>query len=159
MPDPCSRAGCRRPRSRPPAGTPRWTVTTTARHHAIDYVEITVTDLARATGFYTAAFGWAFHDYGPGYAGIMAGLLAAQRPDGSLPMATSVDVDRELSTASSVAHTDLAFMPQPLREVTSRPVRTARRCKSWYFISVLSARSRVTYRPKRSRNATSGGAC
>jgi predicted enzyme related to lactoylglutathione lyase len=39
-------------------------------HHAIDYIEITVTDVAEAKRFYAAAFGWAFNDYGPGYAGI-----------------------------------------------------------------------------------------
>lgn len=44
-------------------------------HHAIDYIEFTVLDLAEAKRFYTAAFGWAFTDYGPTYAGI-------QRPGG-----------------------------------------------------------------------------
>ena len=39
-------------------------------HHAIDYVEITVRDLAEAKRFYSDAFGWAFTDYGPAYAGI-----------------------------------------------------------------------------------------
>lgn len=39
-------------------------------HHAIDYIEITVTDVAEAKRFYGAAFGWAFNDYGPDYAGI-----------------------------------------------------------------------------------------
>ncbi|MBF6098968.1 VOC family protein [Nocardia cyriacigeorgica] len=45
------------------------------RHHAIDYIEITVTDLAAAKRFYTEAFGWQFNDYGPAYAGI-------RNPDG-----------------------------------------------------------------------------
>lgn len=40
------------------------------QHHAIDYIELTVTDVAKAKHFYTAAFGWLFNDYGPGYAGI-----------------------------------------------------------------------------------------
>ena len=40
------------------------------RHHAIDYVELTVTDLAAAKRFYADAFGWGFTDYGPAYAGI-----------------------------------------------------------------------------------------
>ncbi|GAC70585.1 hypothetical protein GS4_37_00120 [Gordonia soli NBRC 108243] len=40
------------------------------RHHAIDYLELTVTDLAAAQAFYAAAFGWTFNDYGPEYAGI-----------------------------------------------------------------------------------------
>jgi hypothetical protein len=41
-------------------------------HHAIDYIELGVTDLALAKEFYAAAFGWAFNDYGPDYAGIIA---------------------------------------------------------------------------------------
>ncbi len=39
-------------------------------HHAIDYIEISVTDVAAAKKFYAAAFGWEFNDYGPDYAGI-----------------------------------------------------------------------------------------
>ncbi|SOD93190.1 hypothetical protein SAMN06272739_0211 [Blastococcus haudaquaticus] len=39
-------------------------------HHAIDYVELTVTDLAEAKRFYRGAFDWEFTDYGPAYAGI-----------------------------------------------------------------------------------------
>ena len=39
-------------------------------HHAIDYIEISVTDVAAGKAFYTAAFGWSFTDYGPDYAGI-----------------------------------------------------------------------------------------
>jgi uncharacterized protein len=38
------------------------------RHHAIDYVELTVSDLEQAKRFYTQAFGWRFNDYGPEYA-------------------------------------------------------------------------------------------
>ena len=40
------------------------------RHHAIDYIEIPVTDLDLAKRFYAEAFGWQFNDYGPTYAGI-----------------------------------------------------------------------------------------
>jgi hypothetical protein len=39
-------------------------------HHAIDYIELRVTDLPEAKRFYTDAFGWRFTDYGPTYAGI-----------------------------------------------------------------------------------------
>jgi uncharacterized protein len=39
-------------------------------HHAIDYIELAVSDVAEAKRFYGAAFGWAFNDYGPDYAGI-----------------------------------------------------------------------------------------
>ena len=42
------------------------------RHHALDYVELTVTDLEQAKRFYTQAFGWRFNDYGPEYAGIQS---------------------------------------------------------------------------------------
>ena len=42
-------------------------------HHAIDYIEFPVLDIQAAKRFYTAAFGWAFTDYGPGYAGIRGG--------------------------------------------------------------------------------------
>jgi predicted enzyme related to lactoylglutathione lyase len=40
------------------------------RHHAIDYIEISVTDVDAAKAFYGSAFGWGFNDYGPEYAGI-----------------------------------------------------------------------------------------
>ncbi len=40
-------------------------------HHAIDYIEFSVRDLAAAKRFYSDAFGWTFRDYGPDYAGIV----------------------------------------------------------------------------------------
>ncbi len=43
------------------------------RHHAIDYIELTVLDMAEAQRFYGEAFGWTFRDYGPDYAGIKGG--------------------------------------------------------------------------------------
>jgi len=39
-------------------------------HHAIDYIEFTVRDMAAAKRFYGQAFGWTFNEYGPDYAGI-----------------------------------------------------------------------------------------
>ena len=42
----------------------------THTHHAIDYVEIAVRNLAESKAFYAAVFGWEFNDYGPAYAGI-----------------------------------------------------------------------------------------
>jgi predicted enzyme related to lactoylglutathione lyase len=39
-------------------------------HHAIDYIEFSVTDMAKSKRFYEAAFDWRFNDYGPTYAGI-----------------------------------------------------------------------------------------
>lgn len=46
------------------------------RHHRIDYLELTVTDLSAAKAFYGSAFGWEFIDYGDAYVGIRGG------PDG-----------------------------------------------------------------------------
>lgn len=39
-------------------------------HHAIDYIELAVTDMDAAQAFYQAAFGWSFTHYGDAYAGI-----------------------------------------------------------------------------------------
>lgn len=57
------------------------------QHHAIDYLEFTVSDMEAAKRFYATAFGWRFTDYGPGYAGIQgegreAGGLALGEPAG-----------------------------------------------------------------------------
>ncbi len=41
-------------------------------HHSIDYVELPARDLAATRGFYEKAFGWAFNEYGPQYAGIQS---------------------------------------------------------------------------------------
>ncbi|AYJ50453.1 VOC family protein [Rhodococcus sp. P1Y] len=43
---------------------------TTNQHHRLNYIELTVTDLAAAQAFYADAFGWEFNAYGPEYAGI-----------------------------------------------------------------------------------------
>ncbi len=57
----------------------------------IDYIEFNVADLARARGFYAAAFGWTMTDYGPDYCGFADGRLegglttqGALRPGGPL---------------------------------------------------------------------------
>lgn len=39
-------------------------------HHGIDYVELSVTNMAESKRFYEAAFRWEFIDYGPDYAAI-----------------------------------------------------------------------------------------
>ena len=39
-------------------------------HHAIDYIEFSVTSMSEAKRFYGSAFEWQFNDYGPDYAGI-----------------------------------------------------------------------------------------
>ena len=42
-------------------------------HHTINYIEISVTDMAEAKRFYNEAFDWEFNEYGPDYAGIRRG--------------------------------------------------------------------------------------
>ncbi|WP_250008415.1 VOC family protein [Actinoplanes sp. M2I2] len=77
---------------------------TTHQHHALDYIEFTVGDLAEAKRFYAEAFGWQFTDYGPGYAGIRrpgpgggeVGGLSAGEPvgvGGPLVLLFSSDLD------------------------------------------------------------------
>lgn len=75
------------------------------RHHAIDYIEFTVRDLAEAKEFYERAFGWNFNDYGPEYAGIqgddgeVGGLHQTPelRNGGPLVVLYSADLDASLS--------------------------------------------------------------
>ncbi|HTV24717.1 MAG TPA: VOC family protein [Polyangiaceae bacterium] len=60
------------------------------QHHAIDYIELTVTDMAAAQRFYAAAFGWRFNDYGPGYAGIQGSVAGGRGEVGGLRLDTTL---------------------------------------------------------------------
>ena len=78
----------------------------THTHHTLDYIELAAPDVAAAKGFYAAAFGWEFNDYGPEYAGIrnadgsdeVGGLTAGATPStkGVLVLVYSDDVDASL---------------------------------------------------------------
>lgn len=59
-------------------------MTSEPTHHSINYVELTVTDLAAAKAFYADAFGWRFVDYGPEYAGIVSATGAGEEVGGLL---------------------------------------------------------------------------
>ena len=82
-------------------------------HHAIDYIEFTVRDLAAAKLFYAAAFGWRFTDYGPEYAGIqgpdgeVGGLWQApeMRLGGPLVVLYSTDLEASLAAVRSAGGT------------------------------------------------------
>ncbi len=73
-------------------------------HHAIDYIELSVTDISDAKRFYGRAFGWTFEDYGPDYAGIagrdkeMGGLRVVDEvaPGGPLVVLFSEDLEETL---------------------------------------------------------------
>lgn len=74
------------------------------KHHAIDYIEFTVSDMAEAQRFYSAAFGWSFKDYGPAYAAIegegadAGGLMLGEVRTGG-PLVVLYSDDLELSLA------------------------------------------------------------
>jgi predicted enzyme related to lactoylglutathione lyase len=75
------------------------------QHHAIDYIEITVTDVAAAKRFYGAAFGWTFADYGPDYAGIQGdgrevGGFAQGTPTRGGPLVVLFSKDLEATLAA-----------------------------------------------------------
>lgn len=84
-------------------------------HHAIDYTEFTVRDLAEAKRFYTAAFGWQFTDYGPTYAGIqgegreVGGMAQTDdlRPTGggALPILYSDDLEASVEAVTAAGGT------------------------------------------------------
>jgi uncharacterized protein len=51
----------------------------------IDYVELSVADLARSKAFYAGAFGWRLTDYGPTYCGFSDGRLEGGFTTGQTP--------------------------------------------------------------------------
>ena len=84
-------------------------VTGAHQHHAIDYVELPVTDLAAAERFYAEAFGWRFTSYGPAYSGIrgdgdaeVGGLRLAEevRRGGPLVLLFSADLDASVEAVA-----------------------------------------------------------
>jgi uncharacterized protein len=76
-------------------------------HHAIDYIELNVSDLDSAKEFYAAAFGWTFNDYGEAYAGIrspdgegeVGGLNPAGQPTPGGPLVLLYSDDLEATVA------------------------------------------------------------
>ncbi|MEE9382895.1 MAG: VOC family protein [Nannocystaceae bacterium] len=78
---------------------------TVHKHHAIDYIEFGVADMAEAQCFYRAAFGWSFKDYGPTYAGIegerkeMGGLCTSSELRNGGPLVVLYSKNLESSLA------------------------------------------------------------
>jgi uncharacterized protein len=87
----------------------------THTHHAIDYIEIAVTDMGAAKSFYGAAFGWSLVDYGPEYAGIqgdgkeMGGLRldGEVRAGGPLVILYSEDLESSVDAVTAAGGTVL----------------------------------------------------
>ncbi|HEY1961050.1 MAG TPA: VOC family protein [Rhizomicrobium sp.] len=86
----------------------------------MDYVEFSVSDLARTKAFYAAIFGWEFTDYGPEYASFVDNGLgggfrsdAPPRPGGPLMVFHVDDLAAALARAkkagASIAKPIYAF--------------------------------------------------
>ncbi len=76
-------------------------------HHAIDYIEFTVTDMKRSQEFYSRAFGWKFTDYAPVYAGIQGpdrelGGFAVGTPTPGGPLVVLYSQDLEATLAAVI---------------------------------------------------------
>ena len=75
-------------------------------HHAIDYIEFTVRDVAEAKRFFAEAFAWRFTDYGPDYAGIqgegreLGGLAKREGERGQGPLVVLFSQDLDASVAA-----------------------------------------------------------
>lgn len=80
-------------------------------HHAIDYVELSATDLAATRAFYGAAFGWELNDYCPDYTGFaipgsdreMGGFEADPADRVGSPLVLLYSDDLDASAAGVVA--------------------------------------------------------
>jgi uncharacterized protein len=81
--------------------------------NVLDYVELAVDDLGKATAFYGKALGWTFNDYGGQYAGIqdpddpgheVGGLnpiSVSSRGEGVLALVRTADADAALASVQA----------------------------------------------------------
>jgi len=87
-----------------------------SRHHAVDFFEIPVTEMAGAKAFFAAAFGWSYTDYGSDYAdihgaGLAGGLrLVAEAPPrgGALVILYSEDLAQSELAVTAAGGTIIA---------------------------------------------------
>jgi predicted enzyme related to lactoylglutathione lyase len=102
-------------------------------HHAMNYVEITVTDMDAAQHFYGTAFCSRFTDYAPAYAGIQApggdsevgGLSLGQNvePGGPLVLLYSDDLDATVAAVKDAGGT-IGEEPYPFPADGASPLST-----------------------------------
>ncbi len=84
-------------------------MSTPSNHLRLDYVEFAARDIAAAKKFYSAAFGWAFVDYGPDYTSFNDGRLSggfradAEAPAKTNPLIVIFSADLERAQAAVVA--------------------------------------------------------
>ena len=72
----------------------------------LNYLELPVTDTARAKAFYSAAFGWSFNDFGPTYAATTSGdtdvgFDADSERKAALPVIEVEDVDAAMAAVEA----------------------------------------------------------
>lgn len=72
----------------------------------LNYLELPVTDTARAKAFYSAAFGWSFNDFGPTYAATTSGdtdvgVDADSERKAALPVIEVADIGAALSAVEA----------------------------------------------------------
>lgn len=78
------------------------------QRRVFDYIELGAPDLSATKHFYAEVFGWAFTDYGPGYAGIQApdgegevgGLDAGTTPTAGGPLVLLYAEDLDSTVAA-----------------------------------------------------------
>jgi predicted enzyme related to lactoylglutathione lyase len=79
-----------------------------ANNQKIDYIEFSVSDIARSRNFYGEAFGWSFKDYGPSYCEFSDGRLTggfALAGNGSADVPISGRAPLVILYASNLAET------------------------------------------------------
>ena len=86
-------------------------MSTSAQHHAINYIEFTTSDIAQTKSFYQKVFGWSFQDWGPDYisfdkvsagidGGFRRGESAANTVDKAAPLIVFYSRDLRRSEAA-----------------------------------------------------------
>lgn len=84
----------------------------------IDYLEFATTNLASTKGFFAAAFGWSFVDYGPEYA-----AFTGQGVDGGFYVAASVATSADGAPLTVFYTDDLAAMLAKVEAAGGRIVK------------------------------------
>lgn len=81
------------------------------KHHYLDYLEFTATDLSKTKKFYHQAFGWKFTDYGPEYCAFTDGdfeggfALGEVKKGGPLVILYSNNLEKSLETVEKFGGT------------------------------------------------------
>jgi hypothetical protein len=75
------------------------------RHHTINYIELSATDISSAKKFYSSVFDWSFTDYGPDYSSFTASSAGV---DGGFYRADPHDPPAKIAPLIVIYSCDLA---------------------------------------------------